>query len=26
VLERFLTPVNGRSFKLIVRRGFGAER
>src|SRR3954467_12843654 len=26
VLERFLTPINGRSFKLIVRRGFGADR
>ncbi|MFL5403864.1 MAG: TonB-dependent receptor [Gemmatimonadales bacterium] len=23
-LERFLTPLNGRGFKLIVRRGFGA--
>jgi iron complex outermembrane recepter protein len=26
VLERFLTPLNGRSFKLVVRREFGAER
>jgi outer membrane cobalamin receptor len=26
VLERFLTPINGRSFKLIVRRGFGPDR
>ena len=26
VLERFLTPINGRSLKLIVRREFGAER
>jgi iron complex outermembrane recepter protein len=26
VLERFLTPLNARSFKLIVRRGFGADR
>jgi iron complex outermembrane receptor protein len=26
VLERFLTPLNGRSLKLIVRRGFGADR
>jgi iron complex outermembrane receptor protein len=26
VLERFLTPLNGRSFKLIVRRQFGSER
>jgi len=26
VLERFLTPINGRSFKLIVRRGFGGNR
>ena len=25
VLERFLTPLNGRSLKLIVRREFGAE-
>jgi hypothetical protein len=22
-LERFLTPMNARSFKLVVRRGFG---
>jgi iron complex outermembrane receptor protein len=26
VLERFLTPINARSFKLIVRRGFGGDR
>jgi iron complex outermembrane receptor protein len=26
VLERFLTPINGRSFKLIVRRGFGTDQ
>ena len=26
VLERFLTPINARSFKLIVRRGFGGNR
>jgi iron complex outermembrane recepter protein len=26
VLERFLTPMNGRSLKLIVRRGFGGDR
>jgi iron complex outermembrane receptor protein len=25
-LERFLTPINGRSFKLIVRREFGGDR
>jgi iron complex outermembrane recepter protein len=25
VLERFLSPLNGRSFKLIVRREFGGE-
>ena len=25
-LERFLTPMNGRSFKLVVRRSFGADR
>jgi hypothetical protein len=25
VLERFLTPINGRSLKLIVRREFGSE-
>jgi hypothetical protein len=26
LLERFLTPLNGRSFKLVVRREFGRER
>jgi hypothetical protein len=26
VLERVLTPINARSFKLIVRRGFGGNR
>jgi iron complex outermembrane receptor protein len=26
VLERFLTPLNARSFKLVIRRAFGAER
>jgi iron complex outermembrane receptor protein len=25
-LERFLTPLNARSFKLVIRRSFGAER
>jgi hypothetical protein len=25
-LERFLTPLNARSFKLVIRRSIGAER
>jgi hypothetical protein len=25
-LERFLTPLNARSLKLVVRRSFGGER
>jgi hypothetical protein len=24
-LERFITPLNARSFKLVVRRSFGGE-